>query len=70
LALACTWRAAVTRLEALLDTPLDGTFEHRLAPGEGILCNNVLHSRGAFSDTSGSERLLYRARFHERIANT
>jgi alpha-ketoglutarate-dependent taurine dioxygenase len=63
-------RAAVTRLEALLDTPLDGTFEHRLAPGEGILCNNVLHSRGAFSDTSGSERLLYRARFHERIANT
>ena len=63
-------RAAVARLEALLDAPSGGVFEHRLAPGEGILCNNVLHSRSAFSDSAGSERLLYRARFHQRIAGS
>ena len=65
-----TTRAAVDCLETLLDAPLDGVFEHRLAPGEGILCNNVLHSRSAFSDTPDSGRLLYRARFHERIAGS
>ena len=63
-------RAAVASLEALLDAPLDGVFEHCLEAGEGILCNNVLHSRSAFSERRGSERLLYRARFHQRIAGS
>ncbi len=64
-------RAAVARLETLLEDPVEDAFEHRLGPGEGILCNNVLHSRSAFSDHGvDGRRLLYRARFYERIAGT
>ena len=63
-------RTAVTRLEALLADPISGAFEYRLGPGEGILCNNVLHSRSAFQNGTSDGRLLYRARFHDRITGT
>jgi alpha-ketoglutarate-dependent taurine dioxygenase len=47
-------------------------IRHRLRAGQGIICNNVLHKREAFNDdaTSGQQRLLYRARYHERIRGT
>jgi alpha-ketoglutarate-dependent taurine dioxygenase len=47
-------------------------IRHRLCAGQGIICNNVLHRRDAFVDdaTDGQERLLYRARYHERIRGT
>ena len=47
-------------------------IRHRLHAGQGIICNNVLHKREAFSDDAagGQERLLYRARYHERIGGT
>jgi len=47
-------------------------IRHRLRAGQGIICNNVLHKREAFNDdaTSGQQRLLYRARYHERIHGT
>lgn len=42
--------------------------EVRLAPGEGLVCNNVLHGRQAFTDGSDqSARLIYRARYYEFI---
>ncbi|MBI5005912.1 MAG: TauD/TfdA family dioxygenase [Nitrosomonadales bacterium] len=61
-------RAAVSALERLLaaDTPL--VFQARLEPGMGLLCNNVLHDRGAFTDDARHPRLLYRARYLDRIA--
>jgi hypothetical protein len=62
-------RAAVAALAELLDEPVADAFVHRLEPGQGLLCNNVLHARSAFRDT-GAGRLLYRARFHERVAGT
>ena len=63
-------QAAKAALEALLaDTRLP-VFTHRLAPGEGIVCNNVLHSRSAFTDAAGAERLLFRARYYDRILDT
>jgi hypothetical protein len=34
----------------------------------GIVCNNVLHDRSAFSDSAQRRRLVLRARFHERIS--
>lgn len=42
----------------------------RLAPGQGVICNNVLHARSAFRDHDGTggERLLWRARYRERVA--
>ena len=42
-------------------------FRYCLQPGEGLLSNNVLHNRTAFSDTTDNHRLLYRARFFDRI---
>jgi hypothetical protein len=34
------------------------------------VCNNVLHERSAFEDDPARPRLLYRARYVERIAGT
>ncbi len=63
-------QSAVTALEGVLAG--GSPFIHRLvlAPGMGILCNNVLHDRSGFVDDPLRPRLLYRARYHERIAGT
>ena len=42
-------------------------FRYHLQAGEGLISNNVLHNRTAFSDSVDNRRLLYRARFFERI---
>jgi alpha-ketoglutarate-dependent taurine dioxygenase len=54
--------AALTRL---LDAP--GALRLRLAPGMGIVANNVLHDRSAFDDDPAAPRLLYRARYLDRV---
>jgi alpha-ketoglutarate-dependent taurine dioxygenase len=63
-----TTLAAVAALEKLLASDLPHIHGLRLEPGMGLLCNNVLHDRAAFDDDAASPRLLYRARYHERIA--
>jgi alpha-ketoglutarate-dependent taurine dioxygenase len=40
----------------------------RLRPGMGLVCNNVLHTRNAFSDSPGQRRLLYRGRYYDRLS--
>ena len=64
--------AAVRFLEQLLADDSPSVFRYRLAAGEGLICNNVLHNRTAFSDNeqSGTRRLPYRARYYDRIAGT
>jgi alpha-ketoglutarate-dependent taurine dioxygenase len=42
-------------------------LRYRLQPGEGLISNNVLHNRTAFEDGPGCTRLLYRARYYDRI---
>ena len=64
-----TTLAAVALLEKLLASDSPHIHRTRLEPGMGLLCNNVLHERAAFVDDSSVPRLLYRARYHERIAN-
>jgi hypothetical protein len=63
--------AAVAALREVLEAPDTPRFRVRLEPGWGLICNNVLHSRGRFHDTAGTGdrqgRLLYRARYHDRI---
>jgi alpha-ketoglutarate-dependent taurine dioxygenase len=39
----------------------------RLAPGMGLICNNVLHTRSGFSDSPDRRRLLYRGRYYDRL---
>ena len=60
---------AVGVLKALLKSESPYHFEGRLAPGQGLICNNVLHTRSGFED-AGEGRLLYRARYYDRIAGT
>jgi len=60
-------RAAVEFLTGILSETNGPVFRYRLQPGEGLISNNVLHNRTAFKDDSGHQRLLYRARFFDRI---
>jgi alpha-ketoglutarate-dependent taurine dioxygenase len=39
----------------------------RLAPGQGLICNNVLHDRAGFSSAEEHARLLFRIRYFGRI---
>lgn len=60
---------AITLLNSILSGPLSWKVTVRLARGEGMLCNNILHCRHAYSDSypKTPRRLLYRIRFNERI---
>lgn len=60
---------AVAFLEEFLEPPVEFAFRVCLATGEGIVCNNVLHNREGFTDDAdtGRQRLLWRARYRERI---
>jgi hypothetical protein len=61
--------AAVDWLKACLHGPNPHAFEARLEAGWGLICNNVLHTRSGFDD-GPQGRLLYRARYYDRIAGT
>ncbi len=60
-------QAAVAALTRILATPTTWTLSGRLEPGMGLVCNNVLHDRGGFTETPDQRRLLYRARYYERV---
>ncbi len=62
-------RAAVAFLRDLLQTDSAHVLRVRLEPGMGLVCNNVLHARSAFTDDPDAPRLLYRARYLDRIAS-
>lgn len=62
-------QAAVAWLENLLKSDSEYIFHGTLQPGWGLIANNVLHDRTGFEDSEdpGQKRLLYRARYHDRI---
>ncbi len=59
--------AARTALERLFSGATPWTLRGRLEPGMGLVSNNVLHDRAGFTETSQRRRLLYRARYFERV---
>lgn len=59
--------AAVAALAKVLDSASPYVYRAKLEPGMGLLCNNVLHDRAGFSDDAAHPRLLYRARYYQRI---
>jgi hypothetical protein len=67
-----TTQAATRFLEDILTRGCPYIFHYRLQPGQGLICNNVLHARTGFKDnpSTDSARLLYRARYYDRIAET
>jgi alpha-ketoglutarate-dependent taurine dioxygenase len=60
-------QAAVQHLRQILDSDSPYVFRLRLAGGQGLVCNNVLHDRSEFTDSPGAGRLVYRARYADRI---
>ncbi|MBF0342252.1 MAG: TauD/TfdA family dioxygenase [Magnetococcales bacterium] len=59
---------AVEILRGVLNDSQPQRFRGRLEQGWGLISNNVLHTRAAFSDPEGApKRVLYRARFFDRL---
>lgn len=60
---------ALACMSELLNTDNPYVITYRMQAGEGIIANNVLHNRTAFTDAEASEqkRLLYRARYYDRV---
>jgi alpha-ketoglutarate-dependent taurine dioxygenase len=67
-----TTRAAAECLLNLFQQDSPYIFRHRLAAGQGVISNNALHCRTEFSHAAdgGAGRLLYRARYFDRIGDT
>ncbi len=65
-------QAALKFLQDLMANDSQFMFRYRLRPGQGIICNNVLHNRSAFIDdaVAGYRRLVYRARYYDRVVAT
>lgn len=61
-----TTQAAVKTLTDIL-AGSEYILSARLRPGMGLICNNVLHTRSAFSDSPDHRRLLYRGRYYDRL---
>jgi len=61
--------AAVAHLKDILHRKSQWHFTGELQAGWGLVGNNPLHTRAGFED-DGHPRLLYRARYYDRIAGT
>lgn len=63
---------AVKMIDDFLASDSPWIFHHRLEPGQGLICNNVLHNRTSFEndDEMGKQRLIYRGRYYDRLADT
>ena len=61
-------RDAVAFLADFLASDSPHIFRLRLEAGMGLVCNNVLHDRAGFDDDPQAPRLLYRARYLDRLA--
>lgn len=62
-------REAADLITEILDID-DLAYTYRLKAGEGVICNNVLHRRSGFNDSRSEKRLMYRARYYDRVAGT
>ncbi len=54
-------------LREILNSDSVFKFQGALKPGQGLICNNVLHTRTAFKDDQDNPRLLYRGRYFDKI---
>lgn len=63
---------AVNAIDDFLASDSAWILRHRLKPGQGLICNNVLHNRTSFkNDEAGKQqRLIYRGRYYDRLSDT
>ena len=64
--------AAVNAIDDFLASDSPWIFRHRLEPGQGLICNNVLHNRTSFEndESKKQQRLIYRGRYYDRLSGT
>ena len=60
-------KEALACLFEFLDSDSPYHVRYRLKTGEGVICNNVLHTRSSFTDSAENTRVYYRARYYNRI---
>jgi alpha-ketoglutarate-dependent taurine dioxygenase len=63
-------REALAYLRDLLNGDSPYIYRGRLESGMGLVSNNVLHDRAAFTDDATHKRHYYRARYFDRLAGT
>jgi len=63
-------REALAYLSDILNGDSAYIFRGRLESGMGLVSNNVLHDRAAFSDDATHKRHYYRARYFDRLLGT
>ncbi len=63
-------REALAYLESIFNSDSPYIYQGRLESGMGLVSNNVLHDRAAFTDDETHKRLYYRARYFDRLAGT
>lgn len=63
-------REALAHLEEILTSDSPYIYRGLLEPGMGLVSNNVLHDRAAFTDDAQYKRHYYRARYFGRLAGT
>lgn len=63
---------AVNAIDDFLASDSEWILRYRLEPGQGLICNNVLHNRTSFKneEESDQQRLIYRGRYYDRLSNT
>lgn len=63
-------QSALAYLREILDSDMPYIYRGRLESGMGLVSNNVLHDRAAFTDDETHKRHYYRARYFDRLAGT
>ena len=63
-------KEALAYLEDILNGDSPYIYRGRLESGMGLVSNNVLHDRAAFTDDATHKRHYYRARYFDRLAGT
>ena len=63
-------REALAYLHQILHSDSPYIYRGRLESGMGLVSNNVLHDRAAFTDDATHKRHYYRARYFDRLAGT
>lgn len=63
---------AVNAIDDFLASDSPWILRHRLEPGQGLICNNVLHNRTSFKNDEAKvqQRLIYRGRYYDRLSDT
>ena len=63
-------REALAYLESIFNSDSPYIYQGRLESGMGLVSNNVLHDRAAFTDDETHKRHYYRARYFDRLTGT